>query len=57
MCEWRPASRGSFVIAARATDVRGPCDTQRTIVVLTNHWGVPSLRIRAHQVAKILFSD
>jgi hypothetical protein len=27
-------------------------DTQRTIVVLTNHPG-----IRAHQVAEILFSD
>ena len=32
-------------------------DTQRTIVVLTNHPGVPGPRIRAHQVAEILFSD
>src|SRR5262249_27410588 len=31
--------------------------TQRTIVVLTNHPGVPGPRIRAHQVAEILFSD
>jgi hypothetical protein len=32
-------------------------DTQLTIVVLTNHPGVPGPRIRAHQVAEILFSD
>jgi hypothetical protein len=32
-------------------------DTQRTIIVLTNHPGVPGPRIRAHQVAEILFSD
>jgi hypothetical protein len=32
-------------------------NTQRTIIVLTNHPGVPGPRIRAHQVAEILFSD
>ena len=32
-------------------------NTQRTIIVLTNHPGVPGTRIRAHQVAEILFSD
>ena len=32
-------------------------DTQRTIVVLTNHRGVPGARIRAHQIAEILFGD
>ena len=32
-------------------------DSQRTIIVLTNHPGVPGPRIRAHQVAEILFSD
>jgi CubicO group peptidase (beta-lactamase class C family) len=32
-------------------------DTQRTIIVLTNHLGVPGPPIRAHQVAAILFSD
>jgi CubicO group peptidase (beta-lactamase class C family) len=32
-------------------------DTQRTILVLTNYPGVPGPRIRAHQVAEILFSD
>ena len=32
-------------------------DTQRTIIVLTNHLGVPGPRIRAHQVAEILFGD
>jgi CubicO group peptidase (beta-lactamase class C family) len=32
-------------------------DTQRTIIVLTNHLGIPGPRIRAHQVAEILFSD
>jgi hypothetical protein len=32
-------------------------DTQRTIIVLTNHLGVPGPRIRTHQVAKILFGD
>jgi len=31
-------------------------DTQRTIVVLTNLAGARSPRIRAHQVAEILFS-
>jgi hypothetical protein len=32
-------------------------DTRRTIILLTNHLGVPGPRIRAHQVAEILFSD
>jgi CubicO group peptidase (beta-lactamase class C family) len=32
-------------------------DSQRTILVLTNHLGVPGPRIRAHQVAATLFSD
>ena len=32
-------------------------DTRRTIVLLTNHRAVPGPRIRAHQVAEILFSD
>jgi CubicO group peptidase (beta-lactamase class C family) len=32
-------------------------DTQRTIIVLTNHPGAPGPRVRAHQVAEILFSD
>jgi CubicO group peptidase (beta-lactamase class C family) len=32
-------------------------DIQRTIIVLTNHLGVPGPRIRGHQVAEILFSD
>ncbi len=32
-------------------------DSQRAILVLTNHLGVPGPRIRAHQVAAILFSD
>jgi len=32
-------------------------DTQRTIIVLTNYPGSPGPRIRAHQVADILFSD
>ena len=32
-------------------------DTRRTIVLLTNHRAVPGPRIRAHQVANILFSD
>jgi hypothetical protein len=32
-------------------------NTQRTSIVLTNHPGVPGPRIRAHQVAEILFSD
>jgi CubicO group peptidase (beta-lactamase class C family) len=32
-------------------------DTQRTIIVLTNHPSVPGPHIRAHQVAGILFSD
>jgi CubicO group peptidase (beta-lactamase class C family) len=32
-------------------------DSRRTIIVLTNHLGVPGPRIRAHQVAAILFSD
>ena len=31
-------------------------DTQRTIVVLTNFAGARGPRIRAHQVAEILFS-
>ncbi|MBN8940867.1 MAG: beta-lactamase family protein [Rhizobiales bacterium] len=30
-------------------------DSRRTIIVLTNHLGVPGPRIRAHQVAEILF--
>jgi hypothetical protein len=28
---------------------------RRTIIVLTNHLGVPGPRIRAHHVAEILF--
>jgi len=32
-------------------------DTQRTIIVLTNHLGAPGPRIRAHQVAEILFNN
>ena len=32
-------------------------DTQRTIILLTNHLGVPGPRIRAHQVAEIFFSN
>jgi CubicO group peptidase (beta-lactamase class C family) len=32
-------------------------DSQRTIIVLTNHLGVPGPRIRAHHVAEILFGD
>ena len=32
-------------------------DTRRTIVLLTNCQAVPGPRIRAHQVAEILFSD
>lgn len=32
-------------------------DSRRTIVLLTNHRAVPGPRIRAHQVADILFSD
>src|SRR6202453_2030898 len=32
-------------------------DTQRTIMVLTNHLAIPGPRIRAHQVAEILFGD
>jgi CubicO group peptidase (beta-lactamase class C family) len=32
-------------------------DTRRTIIVLTNHLGITGPRIRAHQVAEILFSD
>jgi CubicO group peptidase (beta-lactamase class C family) len=32
-------------------------DTRRTIILLTNHLAVPGPRIRAHQVAEILFSD
>ena len=32
-------------------------DTQRTIIVLTNHLCIPGPRIRAHRVAEILYSD
>ena len=32
-------------------------DTQRTIIVLTNHLGAPGPRIRAHKVAEILFNN
>jgi hypothetical protein len=32
-------------------------DTQRTIIIPTNHLGVPGPRIRAYQVAEMLFSD
>jgi hypothetical protein len=32
-------------------------DTQRAIIILTNHLGVPGPRILAHQVAEMLFSD
>ncbi|MGR9308613.1 serine hydrolase domain-containing protein [Rhizobium leguminosarum] len=32
-------------------------DTRRTIIVMTNHRGVPGPRIRAHQVGQILFSE
>jgi CubicO group peptidase (beta-lactamase class C family) len=32
-------------------------DTRRTIILLTNHRAVPGPRIRAHQVAEILFGD
>ena len=32
-------------------------DTQRTIILLTNHPGVPGPRIRGHQVAMVLFND
>ena len=31
-------------------------DARRTIIVLTNYPGVPGPRVRAHQVAEILFS-
>lgn len=32
-------------------------DTRRTIIVMTNHRGIPGPRIRAHQVGQILFSE
>jgi hypothetical protein len=32
-------------------------DTQRTIIVLTNHLCIQGPRIRAHRVAEILYSD
>ncbi|NTF86376.1 beta-lactamase family protein [Agrobacterium rhizogenes] len=65
------ASEREQLLALGGTDLRhvahgGSCvaynnyiirllDTQRTIIVLTNHMGVPGPRIRAHKVVEILF--
>jgi len=59
------ASRANLTFFADAFDTEDEAaaaladfeNTQRTIIVLTNHPGVPGPRIRAHQVAEILFSD
>ena len=64
--DWSPlASRANLTFFADAFDTEDEAvaaladfeKTQRTIIVLTNHPGVPGPRIRAHQVAEILFSD
>ena len=64
--DWSPlASRANLTFFADAFDTEDEAaaaladfeNAQRTIIVLTNHPGVPGPRIRAHQVAEILFSD
>ena len=64
--DWSPlASRANLTFFADAFDTEDEAaaaladfeNTQRTITVLTNHPGFPGPRIRAHQVAEILFSD